>query len=754
MRFLLLLPIFLFAMTIEEKLDTAESSKNETRAFDRLGALNTKLKTLRLELASLYEEARSSDEVGHRRLVKEINHIRDSITALEIEWKRAVTNDSKREDEGYALWDQEETLLTQLVMEYGSGDYLYIIPPELSSMKIHLHSTIPIPRESWSTLLEAILANNGVGYKQINPYCRQLYLLKQDLIGARDIVSNVERLKALPDHARVIYVFSPDPDRSKGVSQFFDRFRDPKATTIYQVGHKVTIVAHKEEVLKLLTLYDTVWEEGDEKISRVFSLTKISPTEMHKILKAFFGDGTKRISIARGQEEDLIFLPLTQEGSIVVVGSKDLVERATTVIEETEEQIRDPAEMTVYWYTLRHSDPIEVCNALEKVYLSLINARVEGEAEQPPKTEVKVETNTSTFGIPDQPLVVNPPVITPGTVKEQKQVSKTQNFVPYDKTGSIMMVVRKDTLPKLKELIRKIDVPKKMVRIEVLLFEKKITNQNNFGLNLLKVGSAASKTSTAGATYDEPNMKGIFQFFMSRPSLKHFPAFDFAYNFLMTQDDVRINASPSILTLNQTPGQSSFQEEISLNNGAAPLDTSSGAITFEKSYTRAQFGINIVVTPTIHEPNEEGERFVTIETDVTFDTIQTGSVPDRPDVDRRHITNNVRIPDGQTVILGGLQRKTGEDRSEKIPFFGELPGIGKFFSTTRMKDQTTEMYMFITPRVIDDDESKLQQAEEAELMRRPGDLPEFVERIMLSRAKEKRRLFQESIKLLFGSSHG
>ncbi len=58
------------------------------------------------------------------------------------------------------------------------------------------------------------------------------------------------------------------------------------------------------------------------------------------------------------------------------------------------------------------------------------------------------------------------------------------------------MVVEQDALPKIKELLKKLDVPKKMVQIEVLLFEKKVSNQNKIGLNLFKLGSAAGAAVT------------------------------------------------------------------------------------------------------------------------------------------------------------------------------------------------------------------------------------------------------------------
>ena len=41
----------------------------------------------------------------------------------------------------------------------------------------------------------------------------------------------------------------------------------------------------------------------------------------------------------------------------------------------------------------------------------------------------------------------------------------------------------------------------------------------------------------------------------------------------MSQEDVRVNVAPSITTLNQTPAQISLVEEISIDNGAAAIDT-------------------------------------------------------------------------------------------------------------------------------------------------------------------------------------
>ena len=560
----------LHGQTIEEKRDALLIQKDERELRSYLDEVNSQIRQLRLSMEEKYELANEyykeeADEEKYEELLIEVNQIRKEISSLEKEWHELAINESKQDDEGYGLWNQEETNLAQLIMEYGSHDYLYVLPPEVLSMKIQMHSGIPIPRESWSDLMEIVLSHNGIGVKKLNSYTRQLYILKQDLIAVEQILSSPRELMLAPPKSRVAYVFSPSPERVKGVSQFFERFRDPKMTFVYQVGYKIAIISSKEEIEKLLTLYEAVWEKENEKLTRIISLSRIKPIEMEKILSAYFGDLSKkaRIGLTKGEGDDLVVLPLKNEGSIVLIGPKNMVEKGESLIKETEAQIEDPMAMTVYWYNCRHSDPIDIAEVLEKVYISLIYSGVEGEdlflapphppLDPPPGAPL----NPPSYGPPPYSSVVHPPSVVAGTVEMQKEKSTTTNFIPYPKTGAIMMVVRRDTLDKIKELTRKLDVPKKMVQIEVLLFEKKIKNDNNFGLNLLRLGSAATNSHQTGLSYEtgkKAKKRGIIDFFIFRKKPSSFwPAFDIAYNFLMSQEDIRINAAPSVTTLNQTP---------------------------------------------------------------------------------------------------------------------------------------------------------------------------------------------------------
>jgi len=222
-----------------------------------------------------------------------------------------------------------------------------------------------------------------------------------------------------------------------------------------------------------------------------------------------------------------------------------------------------------------------------------------------------------------------------------------------------------------------------------------------------------------------------------------------AYHFLMGQEDVQINANPSILTVNQTPAFISIVEEISINNGAVPIDTSKGT-SFEKSFTRAQYGTTLTIIPTIHQPEEgRGKGVVTLNTDITFDTTQM-SEDSRPPVTRRHVKNEIQVEDGETIILGGLRRKSNTMSQEKIPFLGEIPGVGKLFGFQKESDVNSEMFIFITPHIVKDTVQDRESLRKKELEKRPGDIPEFLGKLEEAKAKKKKHLFADSLDFILG----
>ncbi len=739
---------------------------------ESLSQLKDQLEEKFIAATALAEKNASEGE--YQSLLASIRSLREKMRTLEEKWRRSAVDENSKNDEPYAMWDIGETTLSQLIMEYGASDFLYVIPQELSGMKISLFSGIPLPHEAWSEMIEMILTQNGVGVKKLNPFVKQLYILKLDPSAIEAIVAKESDLPLFSNHSRLFYVFSPPAEQLKSIQAFFERFSDPKQTLIQAIGSKVAIVSSKETIEKLMGLYHAIWEQSQGKIVRIVHLLKILPLEAEKILKTVFSDvATKsRPTYYPSGADELATFVLPQ--GLVLIGENETVERAQNILADMEAQLEDPGEKIIYWYTCKHSNPEDVAEVLNQVYDSLIGSAFEKKIEvcaSPPAPLPPPSTSRPIPPLPP-PTPENPcplpylcpgpgynpvmpataPFIQPGIYDPEKR-SAFGNFIIDNKTSSILMVVRREELPKIKSLLKRLDVPKRMVQLDVLLVEKKFKDNREIGFSLLQLGTNSSGKKETAITYSTTSEKnsfvnGLFSFIFSRPSGK-FPAADMKFNFLLAQEDVRIKANPSILAINQTPAQISIVEEISINNGAFPFNSPTGTI-IQDSYTRAQYGITINLTPTIHLPDEEGGAgFVSLETDLEFDTTAIISQDNRPPVTRRNIQNQVRVADGETIILGGLRQQIEEDAREKIPFLGDLPGIGKLFGTSRSRDISTEMFIFITPRIIKNPIEDLICIRQEEYQKRPGDIPEFLECIDQAKEYERKKLFRQSMKMLF-----
>lgn len=822
LTFLMALP--LASQTIaEKKAGASQGGSDLNQEMQRfLIQVNKELTESQAELRRLYAQVQklydqNAPEESYRDLLTEIHKVKNSMEGLENSWREMATQGFS--EENYALWHQPEATLGQLIMDYASLDYIYLLTPEIASIKISVDSNLPIPRASWNEMIELILSQNGVGIVQLNPFLRQLYLYDQDKSHLRLITNKRQDLEVLPQDVRVCFVLSPEPIDVRRIWLFLEKFINPNTTVMQKVGRDILIIASVGEVKDLLKLYDFVSTNRGDKEYRIIGLRKTNAEEMAKILSAIFDQmiespsGSERLDrqgrfpspprtdnrqqnrkmppFQRQTDKQenydtsgLKIIALTHIAqALFLVGTMEEIRKAQDIVYQVESTVGEAREKVIFWYTTKHADPDELAALLDKIYTLMITTGAGMEKREqppgsipppPPPIPPEIGLNQRQMGYLGQPY---PPInvfddgyylndnhiVDDFTDRNQDTIpnQNRNNFIIDPKTGAIVMVVEADILPKLKELIHKLDIPQKMVQLEVLLFEKRISHENNIGLNLLKIGSSASNTHQTGLNFNNVTLEtpldfGITTFFMSRMRTDSgIPAFDLIYKFLLSQQDVTINASPSVLAINQTTARITIEDEISVNTGVFEIPAT-GSVALKNAYARARYGTKIEITPTIHmsqdpfDPDSDGENYVTMVTDVIFETIHAGSDPQRPDVTRRTVQNQVCIPDGQTVFIGGLRRKNMDDSKESIPFLGELPGVGKLFSITTMEDDSTEMFIFITPKIIVDPAEDLDRLRCEELMKRPGDVPSFLCELVEAREMERNRLLAGTMQLLFG----
>ncbi|MDD3355107.1 type IV pilus secretin PilQ [Zoogloea sp.] len=75
-----------------------------------------------------------------------------------------------------------------------------------------------------------------------------------------------------------------------------------------------------------------------------------------------------------------------------------------------------------------------------------------------------------------------------------------------------------------------------------------------------------------------------------------------------------------------------------------------------------------------------------------------GNVP----IDTKHVKTEVVVDNGGTVVIGGIYIQEVGNNTTKVPLLGDIPVVGWLFRNNERKDNKTELLVFITPRIIND----------------------------------------------------
>lgn len=70
-------------------------------------------------------------------------------------------------------------------------------------------------------------------------------------------------------------------------------------------------------------------------------------------------------------------------------------------------------------------------------------------------------------------------------------------------------------------------------------------------------------------------------------------------------------------------------------------------------------------------------------------------------IEKKNVSTRVQVEDGETVVLGGIYESTINNKSESVPWFGDLPVIGWLFTPLKsVSDTKVELLIFVTPKVV------------------------------------------------------
>jgi len=307
-----------------------------------------------------------------------------------------------------------------------------------------------------------------------------------------------------------------------------------------------------------------------------------------------------------------------------------------------------------------------------------------------------------------------------------------------ERTNTLLLQDTADRLTDIRRLVQTLDIPVKQVLIEARIvivnddFSRELGVRfggalvGNYGSNdgLMYVGNRGLDANDPGGGFSVPGTNGPFispngpggvgvsgnrvttgtaadRYLVNLPIAN--PAGRLAMTLLDSDYvvDLEITAAqregrgevvsaPRVITANGKEAVIEQGTEIPYQEAA-----SSGATTtqFKKAV------LSLKVTPQI-TPDDRVILDLTVSKDSVGQVLPSATGGNVPSIDTRTITTQVLVNDGQTVVLGGILETERRDTVNKVPFLGDIPGLGYLFRSKAKTDNKDELLIFVTPKIL------------------------------------------------------
>ncbi len=162
---------------------------------------------------------------------------------------------------------------------------------------------------------------------------------------------------------------------------------------------------------------------------------------------------------------------------------------------------------------------------------------------------------------------------------------------------------------------------------------------------------------------------------------------------LATDSESNVLSTPSLTTLDNEEATISIGQEIPVITGS---QLGTGNANPFQSVDRLDVGIKLKITPQINEGNA-----VVLKIEQEVSGIAGNTAVDII-TNKRQINTTVLVNSGQTIVLGGLIDNDVQESEQKIPLLGDIPWLGRLFSSTSTSKRKTNLMVFIRPTIITD----------------------------------------------------
>ena len=321
------------------------------------------------------------------------------------------------------------------------------------------------------------------------------------------------------------------------------------------------------------------------------------------------------------------------------------------------------------------------------------------------------EIRSTPFGVAQPSAQTTTTTVTPPPAAASFQIpgaggttSSEVRVIADKETNSLLILATPADYDVIESALKKLDVIRRQVLVEVLLAEVLLTDDLQFGIDWF----IKSRNNTFGTL----NTMGALP-----PGGRVLGPNNVVPNFIpglqlinLTGDEVRavlrtfggegrasILAAPQVMVLDNEKAEIKVGNRISVQTQAQTgVSTGTGVLN---SFQYLETGILLAVTPRI---NSGGLVTLEVNQEVSEPTSVGTIANPNPDVATRNAKTSVVVASGESIVLGGLIRESRRRNSDGLPILSKIPIIGAAFGSQTFNRERTELILVVTPKIVSD----------------------------------------------------
>ncbi|MCO7553431.1 type IV pilus secretin PilQ [Metapseudomonas otitidis] len=291
------------------------------------------------------------------------------------------------------------------------------------------------------------------------------------------------------------------------------------------------------------------------------------------------------------------------------------------------------------------------------------------------------------------------------TSGESSSADERGSITVDDRTNSIIAYQTQDKLDELRRIVAQLDIPVRQVMIEARIVEANVDYDKSLGVKwrgarvgdnnfVVGGGAQAAGANRIGAT----TPSGALGTFVDMGTTNATSSIGIGFITDNTILDLELSAMEKTGNgeiVSQPKVVTSDKETAKILKGSEiPYQEASSSGATSVSFKEA--ALSLEVTPQITPDNR-----VLMEVKVTKDAPDfSRQVNGVPPINKNEVNAKVLVNDGETIVIGGVFSNTQTKSTDKVPFLGDLPYLGRMFKRDVVQDNKAELLVFLTPRIM------------------------------------------------------